>query len=74
MIFAILVKITISIKDIYQKNFENHMKAEFVKSLEFTQVIIFVIFSQKLSFRLKKWKFCNFSDSSLNMMENDTPI
>ena len=42
---------------IFSKNFENHIYGEFVKIQEFTIVMIYMIFLQKLKF----WNFLEFS-------------
>ena len=47
------------------KNRENYIQGLFVKIQEFTLVIVFMIFPQKLQFRLKNENFENFSEFSL---------
>ena len=53
MIFAIFVNMVISMMDIFLENFQNHIKGTLVKIQEFTQVMIFLIFLEKLQFRPK---------------------
>ena len=56
-IYTIFLKMAVPIIAIFETNLKNHIKGEFVKIREFTLVIIFAIFLQKLPFRLENENF-----------------
>ena len=65
MIFEISLKMAFPIMIFSWKIKKNPIEGKFVKIRKCTLVMFFVIFLRKWQFRLKKWKFSNFSEFSL---------